>query len=122
MPQCTRSARVPGLVLGRIRPAPLQFGAVTAPLPDLFLYGRPGCHLCEDARAILDAILARRSGAGLPVPVVIDRNITEDEDWHRRYLVSIPVLALGDRELELATSAANIDRFLAEELDGTAAP
>ena len=94
---------------------------MTAPLPDLILYGRPGCHLCEDARVILDALLARRAGDGLPVPVVIARSIADDEDWHRRYLVTIPVIAMGDRELELATSAAKIDRFLSEQLDGASA-
>jgi hypothetical protein len=95
---------------------------VTAPLPDLILYGRPGCHLCEDAHVILDALLARRAETGLPVPVVVRRNIEDDEDWHRRYLVTIPVMALGDRELELATNAAKVDRFLAEALDGISAP
>jgi hypothetical protein len=101
-----------------MRPSPLQSGPVNAPLPDLILYGRPGCHLCEDARGILEALLARRAGDGLPVPAVVHRSIEEEQDWHRRYLVTIPVIALGDRELELATSTAKIDRFLAEVLDG----
>jgi Glutaredoxin-like domain (DUF836) len=91
---------------------------VTAPLPDLILYGRPGCHLCEDAHLIIEALLARRTEAGLPVPALVDRNIEDDEAWHRRYLVTIPVLAVGARELELATSAARIGPFLAEALDG----
>jgi hypothetical protein len=91
---------------------------VTAPLPDLILYGRPGCHLCEDAHGILLLLLARRADAGLPVPVVVERNIEDDEAWHGRYLVTIPVIALGGRELELATSAAKIGQFLAEQLDG----
>ena len=95
---------------------------MTAPLPDLILYGRPGCHLCEDAHVILEALLARRAETGLSVPFVVDRNIEDDEAWHRRYLVTIPVIVLGDRELELATTPAKIDRFLAEALDGTAAP
>ena len=100
----------------------LQSPPVTAPLPDLIIYGRPGCHLCEDAHVILEALLARRAEVGLPVPAVVDRNIEDDAAWHRRYLVTIPVIAIGDLELELATSAAKIDRFLAEVLDGTAAP
>jgi hypothetical protein len=95
---------------------------VTAPLPDLILYGRPGCHLCEDAHAVLEALLVRRAEDGLPVPEVVTRNIEDDEAWHQRYLVTIPVLAFGDRELDLATSTAKINRFLAEQLDGTVAP
>lgn len=95
---------------------------MTAPLPDLILYGRPGCHLCEDAHVILDALLARRADTGLPAPAIVHRNIEEDEAWHRRYLTSIPVLAIGERELELATSPAKVSRFLAATLDGADSP
>lgn len=93
---------------------------VTAPLPDLVLYGRPGCHLCDDAKAILRALLGKRAEAGLPVPMLVERNIEDDEDWHRRYLVTIPVLAAGDAELALATSPARMSAFLATALGETA--
>ena len=95
---------------------------MTAPLPDLILYGRPGCHLCEDAHVLLDDLLTQRADTGLPAPAIVPRNIEEDEAWHRRYLTSIPVLAIGDRELELATSLARVSRFLAETLDGAESP
>jgi len=95
---------------------------VTAPLPDLLLYGRPGCHLCEDAHAMLDGLLAHRRSQGLPTPVLVERNIETDDDWHRRFVFTIPVVAYGDRELELATSPAKLGRFLAEALDGVGAP
>lgn len=91
---------------------------MTAPLPSLVLYGRPGCHLCEDARAIVEALLRSRAERGLPVPALEDRNIESDDDWHRRFMLTIPVVAFGDRELELATSPAKLGRFLAEVLDG----
>lgn len=90
---------------------------MTAPLPDLILYGRPGCHLCEDAHAVLDALLARRAEDGLPVPAVVHRNIEDDPAWNGRYLTEIPVLAVGDRELSLATNPGKVSRFLAESLD-----
>ncbi len=93
---------------------------MTAPPPDLILYGRPGCHLCEDAHAIVGALLARRAETGLSVPVLVDRNIEDDVSWHRRYLTTIPVLAIGGSELELATSTDKVSRFLADTLDGTA--
>jgi len=95
---------------------------VTAPLPDLVLYGRPGCHLCEDARQTLDALLVERALTGLPVPVVVERNIDEREDWQARYALTIPVVALGDRELELATSQAKLRRLLADVLDAPSEP
>ncbi|MCJ7711633.1 MAG: glutaredoxin family protein [Chloroflexi bacterium] len=93
---------------------------MVAPLPDLILYSRPGCHLCEDANAIVGALLARRAETGLPVPLFVDRNIEDDASWHRRYLTTIPVLAIGGSELELATSTDKVSRFLAEALDGAA--
>jgi hypothetical protein len=93
---------------------------VTAPLPDLVLYGRPGCHLCDDAHALLDGLLEHRRGKGLPTPSLVERNIEDDETWHRRYLFTIPVVAFGDHELELAVSPAKIGHFLAEVLDGAA--
>jgi len=94
---------------------------VTAPLPDLILYHRTGCHLCEDARAALEILLADRAARSLPVPAFVERDIETDEDWHRRYALGIPVVALGDRELELATSPAKLRRLLEDVLDGAPA-
>lgn len=92
---------------------------MTAPsLPDLFLYGRPGCHLCDEARAVVVALLAERAARGLPAARLVDRDIETDEGWQRAYLASIPVIEVGDHRLELATSAAGIRRLLADALDG----
>lgn len=88
-----------------------------APLPDLILYGRPGCHLCEEAREMVDALLGQRAAVGQATPKIVERDIETDADWHRAYLTTIPVLELGDRRLELATSMAGIRRFLADGLD-----
>jgi glutaredoxin len=95
--------------------------SVTTSLPEITLYSRPGCHLCEQAHETLDAILAERAAAGLPVPAVVVRNIDEDDDLLRRYKVTIPVIAVAGSELELATSGAKIRRLLAESLDGATA-
>ena len=91
---------------------------MTTPLPDLILYGKPGCHLCDDAHATLVLLLAQRTAEGLPSPAIVERSIEDDEALHRRYALTIPVVALGERELELATSPAKLRRFLAEALDG----
>jgi hypothetical protein len=72
---------------------------VIAPLPHLVLYRRDACHLCEDARSMLDALLADRAARGLLVPQVEERDIDADEELHRRYAFTIPVVALRDREL-----------------------
>lgn len=91
------------------------------PLPDLVLYRRTGCHLCEDARAALDLLLADRAARGLPAPAITELDIEADEELHRRYAFTIPVVALRGRELELATSPAKLRRFLEEALDGEGA-
>lgn len=94
---------------------------MTATPSEITLYTRPGCHLCEDAHAILGAILADRASAGLPTPRVVERNIDEDAALHQRYMLTIPVVAVGGRELELATTPGKIGRFLAAALGGVPA-
>jgi hypothetical protein len=91
---------------------------VTATPPEIVLYSRPGCHLCEETHAMLVAILGDRASHGLPAPSVTERNIEADDD--RRYMFVIPVVAAGGREIELATSPRKLGRFLAEVLDGVA--
>ena len=88
-----------------------------APLPDLVLYGRPGCGLCDETRTILTALLDERQRAGLATPALEERDIETDPAWQRAFFASIPVVELGDRRLELATSAAKLRRLMADVLD-----
>ncbi len=90
-------------------------------LPELILYSRPGCHLCDDARTLLQALLAVRVAAGQPIPQFVERDITTNDDWQRAYFATIPVVTLGDRSVELATSAAKLRALLAS-LDSPAVP
>ena len=55
----------------------------------LVLYGRPGCHLCDDARDVLLDI-------GEPFSEI---DITTDDRLHAAYLERIPVVALDGEEL-----------------------
>jgi len=55
----------------------------------LTLYGRPGCHLCDDARVVLERV-------GEPFDEV---DITIDDALHARYLERIPVVVLDGVEL-----------------------
>ncbi|HMJ32909.1 MAG TPA: glutaredoxin family protein [Baekduia sp.] len=59
----------------------------------LTLYGRPGCHLCDDARAQLLALRAELCFE------LVERDIEADDELHRRYLERIPVVALDGEEL-----------------------
>ncbi|HET9740102.1 MAG TPA: glutaredoxin family protein [Solirubrobacteraceae bacterium] len=57
------------------------------------LYSRPGCHLCDEARAALHRVRSR-------APFSLDEvDITQDDALHRRYLERIPVVALENEEL-----------------------
>jgi glutaredoxin len=53
------------------------------------LYGREGCHLCDDARVVLDRV-------GEPYDLV---DIERDDTLLKRYLERIPVVALDGEEL-----------------------
>ena len=81
-------------------------------MSDLILYSRPGCHLCDETREIVTALLAERQARGAAAPRLVERDITTDPDWERAYFTTIPVLELGDERLELATSPARIRRLL----------
>ena len=50
------------------------------------LIGKPGCHLCDDARAVVEEVAAA-TGA-----VVEERDITQDEALYARYWEQIPVV------------------------------
>lgn len=92
-------------------------GAERPRLPELVLYTRAGCGLCDETRASLLAILARRAATDLPAPALVERDIASDPAWERAFLVEIPVVELGDRRLTLAISPAKVERLLAEVLD-----
>jgi hypothetical protein len=92
---------------------------MTTPLPDLVLYTRAGCGLCDEARALLQSLLEDRAARGARTAAIRERDITTNPDWERAFFDRIPVVELGGRRLELATSAAKLRRFLDEALDGS---
>jgi len=92
-----------------------------APLPALVLYSRAGCHLCDEARELLQALLDERARQGLITPTLDEIDIESDPELERRFFTTIPVVELGDRRVELATSAAKLRRMLADVLDGSPA-
>jgi len=92
-----------------------------APLPDLILYGRAECGLCDEARDLLRALLDERTRHGLPAPTLIEVDIDADAELHRAFFATVPVVELAGRRIELATSAAKFRRLLSETLDGSTA-
>ncbi|MBI2776691.1 MAG: glutaredoxin family protein [Chloroflexi bacterium] len=95
---------------------------MSTPLPDLVLYARAGCGLCDEAREAIELLLARREADGLPVPVFVEHDIDADPELQRRWFDRIPVVELGAARLELATSLARLRRLLADELDRSPRP
>jgi len=61
------------------------------PAPRLTLLGKPGCHLCDDARAIVLEVAGER---GLELE---ERNILEDPELLDTYAEEIPVVLIDDR-------------------------
>ena len=88
-----------------------------APLPDLILYGRPDCGLCDEARELIRALLDERARAGRHNPALTEVDIEADPGLERLYFATIPVVELGGRRLELVTSAAKLRRLLSDVLD-----
>jgi glutaredoxin len=75
---------------------------------EVVLYGRPGCHLCDDARAVL-----QRLRAELPF-VLVERDIEQDDALLKAYLERIPVIALDGEELfDFFVDEAELRRRLA---------
>jgi glutaredoxin len=60
--------------------------------PRVTLYSRPGCHLCDDARAVIAAVCADLGEAYEEV------DITTDDDLEDRYRDEIPVTLVDGRQ------------------------
>lgn len=56
------------------------------------LLGKPGCHLCEDAKAVVDAVCAE-TGAALE-----EKDITQDEALYAQYWEQIPVVLIDGEQ------------------------
>jgi hypothetical protein len=60
--------------------------------PEVVLYGRPGCCLCDDARTVLERVRAESPFA------LSERDIDRDEHLLRTYLERIPVVTIDGVE------------------------
>ena len=54
------------------------------------LYGKPGCHLCEQAREVLLGVQSEIAFT------LTDVNILDNEELFAEYAESIPVVDIGD--------------------------
>jgi glutaredoxin len=74
----------------------------------LTLYGKPGCHLCDEARAVVDDVRSRHQFE------LEEIDITRDPTLEAVYRERIPVVAIdGQEALELVIEATELERCLA---------
>ena len=74
----------------------------------LTLYGKPGCHLCDEARAVVADVRGRQ-------PFELEEvDNTRDPALEALYRERIPVVAIdGQEALELVIEATELERCLA---------
>jgi hypothetical protein len=76
-------------------------------MTEVVLYGKAGCHLCEEALAEIEAVRARRQFELRQVDVSLDPVL------HARYGERIPVVVVGGVEaFEFHVEAEELDRLL----------
>lgn len=73
------------------------------------LIGKPGCHLCDDAREVVRGVCAE-TGASFE-----EKDITRDEELHRAYWEQIPVVLVdGEQHTFWRVDPARLRRALGE--------
>ena len=70
---------------------------------DVTLYSRPGCHLCEAAKAALDPLLLEFGAPLREVNIDLDPLLVERYGW------DIPVIFIGGRKV--AKHKVNVKQF-----------
>ncbi|WP_406148008.1 glutaredoxin family protein [Streptomyces sp. NBC_01012] len=56
------------------------------------LVGKPGCHLCDDARLVVSAV-CEETGASW-----VEKDITRDEALYKEYWEQIPVVLIDEEQ------------------------
>jgi glutaredoxin len=61
----------------------------------LTIYSKPGCHLCDDMKEIVERVVRRA-----PQPIAVEEiDISRDRALEERYGLEIPVLMLDGRKI-----------------------
>jgi thiol-disulfide isomerase/thioredoxin len=77
----------------------------------LTLYSRPGCHLCDEMKAVVQRVIG---AAGVPATVE-EIDISTDADLEERYGLEIPVLLIdGRKAAKYRVTEAELARILRE--------
>ncbi len=64
----------------------------------LTLISKPGCHLCDDARAVVTRVMTEFAAREDAPELTLDElSILDDAELHERYAEEIPVLLINGR-------------------------
>jgi hypothetical protein len=66
--------------------------------PQVRFLTKPGCHLCDDARPVLEAELA---ASGRSATSYDEVDITTDDELYARYWTDIPVVLVDDEVIAI---------------------
>ena len=59
---------------------------------NLTLIGKPGCHLCDDAREVITGVVSDFAGVSLD-----ELSILDDRELYAKYMDEIPVLLINGK-------------------------
>jgi thiol-disulfide isomerase/thioredoxin len=75
----------------------------------LTIYSRPGCHLCDEMKAVVERV----AGSATPPPTIDVIDISSDPDLESRYGLEIPVLMVnGKKAAKYRVSEVELARML----------
>ena len=81
----------------------------------LTLYSRPGCHLCEEMKAVVQRV-ARAVDASIAVEEI---DISTNPDLEARYGLEIPVLVVDGRKVaKYRVTEGELTRILRDQAGG----
>ena len=85
-------------------------------LVELTLYSRPGCHLCDEMKAVIAHVRA-----GRPIPVTLQEvDVSTDAALEARYGTEIPVLLLNGRKVaKYRVTVEELTRMVSRGTDGS---
>ena len=81
----------------------------------LTIYSRPGCHLCDEMKAVV-----HRAIGSIQEPITIEEiDISTDPDLEARYGLEIPVLLVnGKKTAKYRVSETELTRILRDRAGG----
>jgi hypothetical protein len=81
-------------------------------MPTLDFYTRTGCHICDEARVMVQAVLEDRAKRGDPIARVRYVDLADRPELEADYGAWLPVLEVGGQKLTLSSTYRPIEQFL----------